>query len=65
VELTIARDGTLLGAEFNRRSGLAAFDVSIEELFRRERRLRPLPDEFKKPQLVLVARFELDNNASL
>lgn len=64
VELTIGRDGTLLSAEITRRSGVKALDASVEELFRRVRKLNPLPSEFGDARMVVPVKFVLDSSAS-
>lgn len=64
VELTIGRDGTLLSAEITHRSGVKALDASVEELFRRVRKLNPLPSEFGDARMVVPVKFVLDSSAS-
>lgn len=64
VELSISRDGTVLSAEVTRRSGVAALDASVEELFRRHRKLRPLPEEYDRDKMVVPVRFVLESSLS-
>ncbi|MFO1457929.1 MAG: TonB family protein [Verrucomicrobiota bacterium] len=64
VELTIGRDGTLLSAEITRRSGVKSLDSSVEELFRRVRKLNPLPAEFGDAKMVVPVKFVLDSSAT-
>ena len=64
VELRIARSGAVISSELIRRSGNAALDSSVEELFRRLRSLRPLPDEFSEQQLVVPVKFVLESSVS-
>lgn len=64
VELTIGRDGTLLSAEITHRSGVKSLDTSVEELFRRVRKLNPLPPEFGDARMVVPVKFVLDSSAS-
>ena len=64
VELTIGRDGTLLSAEIAHRSGVKSLDASVEELFRRVRKLNPLPSEFGDARMVVPVKFVLDSSAS-
>jgi TonB family protein len=64
LEVVIAKDGTVLSAEIKRSSGVPAIDASAEEVFRRNRKLRPLPDEYKEPRLVVPVKFVLEASAS-
>ncbi|MBL9175323.1 MAG: TonB C-terminal domain-containing protein [Verrucomicrobiales bacterium] len=64
VELTIARDGTLLSADITRRSGVKSLDSSVEDLFRRVRKLNPLPPEFGDARMVVPVKFVLDSSAT-
>ena len=65
VEVVIAKDGTVLGVTVKRSSGIRSLDASVEEIFRRNRKLRPLPDEFKEPRLVVPVKFVLEAPGSL
>jgi len=65
LEIVIARDGTVLGVQIKRSSGIRSLDASAEEVFRRHRKLRPLPDEFKEPRLVVPVKFVLEAPGSL
>lgn len=64
VELTIARDGTVLSAELTRRSGVPALDRSVEDLFRQHRKLNPLPPEYRESRLVVPVKFVLESSLS-
>ncbi|MCW5558740.1 MAG: TonB family protein [Verrucomicrobiae bacterium] len=64
VQLVIAKDGALISADISRRSGMAALDTSIEELFRRVRKFKPLPKEFDEPRMVVPVTFVLESNLS-
>lgn len=64
LEVVIAKDGTVLSAVIKRSSGVRAIDASAEEVFRRNRKLRPLPDEFKEPRLVVPVKFVLEASES-
>lgn len=65
VQLTIAKDGTLLGFTITRSSGVRPLDASVEDIFRRNPKLRPLPEEFNEPRLVVPVKFVLEASASL
>lgn len=65
VRLAIARDGTILAADITRRSGVKALDTSVEELFRRLRKLRPLPDAFTETRMEVPVSFVLESDSSL
>lgn len=65
MEIVIARDGTVLSSRVTRSSGIRSLDASAEEVFRRNRKLRPLPDEFTEPRLVVPVKFVLEASGSL
>jgi len=65
VQLTISKDGTVLDVTIKRSSGVRSLDASVEEIFRRNRKLRPLPDEFNESRLVVPVKFVLEASASL
>jgi len=64
VQLVLAQDGALISADLTRRSGVAALDASVEELFRRVRKFKPLPEEFDEPRMVVPVTFVLESNLS-
>ncbi len=64
MEVVIAKDGTVLSAVIKRSSGVRSFDASAEDVFRRNRKLRPLPDDFKEPRLVVPVKFVLEANGT-
>lgn len=65
VQLTISKDGTVLDVTIKRSSGVRSLDASVEEIFRRNRKLRPLPEEFNESRLVVPVKFVLEASASL
>lgn len=65
VQLTIAKDGTVLDVTIKRSSGVRSLDASVEEIFRRNRKLRPLPEEFNESRLIVPVKFVLEASASL
>ena len=64
VELSIARDGTVLSAVLKRRSGVDALNRSVEEIFRRHPVLQPLPPEFEGAKMVVPVSFVLESSES-
>ncbi len=65
MEIVIARNGTVLSFRVTRSSGIRSLDASAEEVFRRNRKLRPLPDEFTEPRLVVPVKFVLEASETL
>ena len=65
LDLTISKDGTVLGVSITRSSGIRSLDASVEEIFRRHPKLRPLPDEYQEPRLVVPVKFVLEAPGSL
>ncbi|MBN9692136.1 MAG: TonB family protein [Verrucomicrobia bacterium] len=65
LNLTISKDGTVLGVSITRSSGIRSLDASVEEIFRRHPKLRPLPDEYQEPRLVVPVKFVLEAPGSL
>ncbi|MBN8248022.1 MAG: TonB family protein [Verrucomicrobia bacterium] len=64
VQLVIAKDGSLFSADLTKRSGVAALDASVEEIFRRVRRFDRLPPDFNEARMIVPVTFVLDSSLS-
>ena len=64
VEVTVRRDGTVMGERITKKSGRAQFDRAVQDVLNtvKRRKVIPFPDNFKSDERTIRINFNLDDS---
>ena len=64
VEVTVRRDGTVMGERITRKSGRAQFDRAVQDVLNtvKRRKVIPFPDDFKSDERTIRINFNLEDS---